>query len=38
MAVRMRTYYDKAYKGKKKDFLNLLKERIEKDVCGHRKS
>ena len=29
MAVRMRTYYDKAYKGKKKDFLNLLKERIE---------
>ncbi len=29
MAVRMRTYYDKAYKGKKKDFLNLLKERID---------
>lgn len=25
----MRTYYDKAYKGKKKDFLNLLKERID---------
>lgn len=33
MAVRMRTYYDKAYKGKKKDFLNLLKERID---CGRR--
>lgn len=30
MAVRMRTYYDKAYKGKKKDFLNLLKERIDR--------
>lgn len=29
MAVRMRTYYDKAYKGKKKDFLDLLKERID---------
>ena len=28
MAVFMRTYYDKIYKGTKKEFLNLLKERI----------
>ena len=28
MTVRMRTYYDKIYKGTKKEFLNILKERI----------
>lgn len=28
MTVRMRTYYDKLYKGTKKEFLNILKERI----------